>query len=97
MDIIRDYIPKGRINRPAIHNPCEYITIHNTGNTNKGANTLAHINYLKTLDSKVSCHYTVDDKNIAQHLPDNETAYHAGKGLANGHSKSIGLEIYVNS
>ena len=96
MDIIRDYIPKGRINRPAIHNPCEYITIHNTGNTNKGANTLAHIIYLKTVDSKVSWHYTVDDTNIAQHLPDNETAYHGGDGVGNGNRKSIGIEICVN-
>ena len=46
----------------------------------------------------VSWHYTVDDHAIVQHLPDYETAYHAGDGKAGpGNTTSIGIEICVNA
>lgn len=94
--IFQDIIPKGRVNRPGRANPCEYITIHETGNAAAGANAKAHANYLKTVNEKVSWHYTVDDSAIYQHLPDTEDAYHAGDGSGDGNRKSIGIEICVN-
>lgn len=94
--IVSDFIPMGRKNRPALFNPCEYITIHNTGNESKGANAMAHASYLKNTDEAVSWHYTADESGIVQHLPDCETAYHAGDGKGNGNRKSIGIEICVN-
>ena len=97
MNIIVDFIPIGRANRPALYNPHEYITIHNTGNTSKGADAIGHGYFLKTTTDLVSWHYTVDSVNIVQHLPDNETAFHAGDGSGNGNRKSIGIEIAVNS
>ena len=43
-------------------------------------------------------HYTVDDHAIVQHLPDYETAYHAGDGKDGpGNATSIGIEICVNA
>ena len=40
----------------------------------------------------------MDDHAIVQHLPDNETAYHAGDGANGpGNTQSIGIEICVNS
>ena len=46
----------------------------------------------------VSWHYTVDDHAIVQHLPDYETAYHAGDGKDGpGNTTSIGIEICVNA
>ena len=88
-------------NRPGGNNPCKYITIHETGNAAKGADAAAHGAYLDSAageDDLVSWHYTVDDHAIVQHLPDYETAYHAGDGKDGpGNATSIGVEICVNA
>lgn len=101
LGIQADYIPAGRVNRPGGSNPGTYITIHETGNAAKGADATAHANYLKgdaAAKAMVSWHYTVDDYGIMQHLPDHETAYHAGDGASGtGNAKSIGVEICVNA
>ena len=94
-------IAPGADNRPGGSNPCKYITIHETGNAAKGADAAAHGAYLDSAageDALVSWHYTVDDHAIVQHLPDYETAYHAGDGKAGpGNTTSIGIEICVNA
>ena len=99
--IQQDIIPAGRRNRPGGSNPDTYITIHETGNTDAGADAAAHGKYLASSTGEASLtswHYTVDDHAIVQHLPDNETAYHAGDGATGpGNTASIGIEICVNS
>ena len=95
-------ISGGRKNRPDRGtNPDTYITIHETGNAAKGADAAAHAAYLDSAageDDLVSWHYTVDDHAIVQHLPDYETAYHAGDGKAGpGNATSIAVEICVNA
>ena len=95
-------ISGGRKNRPGRDtNPDTYITIHETGNAAKGADAAAHGAYLDSAageDDLVSWHYTVDDHAIVQHLPDYETAYHAGDGKDGpGNATSIGIEICVNA
>lgn len=94
-------IAPGADNRPGGSNPCKYITIHETGNAAKGADAAAHGAYLDSAageDALVSWHYTVDDHAIVQHLPDYETAYHAGDGKDGpGNATSIGIEICVNA
>ena len=100
MNIILDFIPLGRRNRPAGRNGLNFITIHNTGNTNRGANARAHASFLRGNDAAnapVSWHYTVDDVEVFQHLPDAETAFHAGDGNGPGNTQSIGIEICENS
>ena len=100
VNIIQDFIPAGRKNRPGRANPDIYITIHNTANTSKGAGAKSHAAYLKSdaaASIPASYHYTVDDKEIYQHLPDTEDAYHAGDGSGDGNRKSIGIEICENS
>ena len=96
-----DYIPQGRKNRPGGINLCSYLTIHETGNAARGADAAAHASYLKgdaAANALVSWHYTVDDHAIVQHLPDTETAYHAGDGTKGpGNTKSIGIEICVDA
>ena len=96
-----DYIPQGRKNRPGGANPCRYLTIHETGNAARGADTAAHASYLKgdsAANALVSWHYTVDDHAIVQHLPDGETAYHAGDGAKGpGNAQSIGMELCVDA
>lgn len=49
------------------------------------------------MSEKVSWHFTVDDHNIYQHLPCEESAFHAGDGSGDGNRKSIGIEICTNS
>lgn len=99
---IQQYIiPAGRRNRPGGSNPGTYITIHETGNSSAGADAEDHGKYLASSTGEASLtswHYTVDDHAIVQHLPDNETAYHAGDGATGpGNTTSIGIEICVNS
>ncbi len=96
--ITQDLIPTGRKNRPGKTNPMKYITIHNTGNTSKGAGAKNHASYLKSTGDAVSWHYTADESAVYQHIPDNETAYHAGDGSNGpGNATSIGIEICMNS
>ena len=77
VNIIQDIIPEGRANRPRYKNPMLYATVHNTGNSDKGAGALAHSKYIKSdaaAKSLVSWHYTVDDHVVYQHIPDKEAA-----------------------
>ncbi|WP_128855682.1 S-layer homology domain-containing protein [Bacillus sp. CDB3] len=94
-------VPKGNENiRPGYAMDPKYITIHETANTSKGANALNHAKYLDSqargnTDRSASWHFTVDDKEIYQHLPLNEVGWHAGNKT--GNYESIGIEIAVNS
>jgi len=84
MKITVDHIPAGRKNRPGKANPCKYVTIHNTGNSSKGADAKAHASYIKggaAANLPASWHYTVDEKEAYQHIPESETAYHAADGF----------------
>lgn len=96
MEIIQNIIPENRGNRPSFFMLPKYITIHDTANPN--ATAIAHGHYLarNSIAERlpVSWHFTVDDTNIVQHLPLNESAWHAGDGLnGTGNRKSIGVEI----
>lgn len=95
MEYIQDLIPKNKKNRA--NEPCsmQYITVHETANEKKGAGAKNHAKYLKTLNEYKSWHYTVDDKCVCQHIPDNEKSYHTSSRIAN--EKSIAVEICVNS
>lgn len=104
MKIIEDIIPqKGGKVRPGEVRIKKYITIHETGNTSRGAGAKAHSEYLKNLaianTEYKSWHYTVDDHEIYHHIPDNEIAWHAGDGRkeGGGNMSSIAMEVCVNS
>lgn len=71
----------------------KYNVIHNTGNSNKGANDDMHAKFVKN-DDYVLWHFTIDDDSITQHLPINRTGFHAGDGrYGEGNSYGIGYEI----
>ena len=100
MTISVDLIPEGSRNRPGFANPCMYITIHNTGNDQPGANACMHARYMRGKEAQekpVSWHYTVDDREVIQHIPDREAAWHAGDGKGDGNMTSIGIEICMNA
>jgi N-acetylmuramoyl-L-alanine amidase len=99
VDIIQDFIPAGRRNRPgtSLTGP-HYVTVHDTGNMSNGANALAHAKYAKSdgaASLPVSWHYTVDDRRIVQHLPLGEVGYHTGDSV--GNRSSLGIEIAENA
>ncbi len=81
-----------------VGNLCNYITIHETANTAKGANAQSHANLQSKGNSRLaSWHYQVDDKEIIQSFLDNVQCWHAGDGQGKGNMESIGIEICVNS
>lgn len=99
LNLREDLIPTDRSNRS--NSPLtglNYITIHNTSNPNRGADALAHSEFVKNIGrhsgGAVSWHYTVDDKRVIKHLPTNEIGWHAGS--AKGNKESVGIEICMN-
>lgn len=77
-----------------------YVVIHETANTGKGANALAHYTYWNNAYRGSSAHYVVDDKSIIQLLPDYAKAWHVGDNKGHSlitNSNSIGIEICINS
>jgi N-acetylmuramoyl-L-alanine amidase CwlA len=98
LKIVQDFIPAGNSNRPGKKLVATSITIHNTDNSDAGANAAAHAKYQKGADArkrKVSWHYTVDDKSVYQSLPTNEIGWHAAS--SKGNATSIGVEICMNA
>lgn len=97
--VIEDFIPKSnKTSRPGYPMIPKYITIHNTGNSKKGADADMHTEYVDTATGYVSWHFTVDDNSIYQELPTNESAWHAGDGAnGTGNRQSIGIEICENT
>ncbi|MBU1019606.1 MAG: Ig-like domain-containing protein, partial [Firmicutes bacterium] len=87
-----------------------WVVIHDTASTALGSNALAHANYLynNTISKTelwVSWHYTIDDHDVYQHLPENERGFHAGDGSTNpgdgtyeggGNRNGIGIEMSIN-
>lgn len=99
VSIKKQLVPNSRANRLTYgyNNSKKYITIHQTGNTNKGADAQAHANLQTKGNSRsASWHYQVDDKEIIQSFPDNAQCWHAGDGRGSGNMHSIGIELCVN-
>lgn len=99
IQITQRLIPKTFTNiRPGIPMQPEYITIHETANVSKGADAQAHARLLERGNTRTaSWHFTVDDKEVIQHIPTDEVAWHAGDSRnGTGNRKSIGIEICVN-
>lgn len=103
MNLSESLLPITSNCRTGIKRSIQWIVIHETGNKSNGANAKAHASYLfnvsKAKTPSVSWHYTVDDHEIYQHIPDDEVAWHAGDGTkANGGNMcGIGIELCVNA
>lgn len=85
--------------RPGTKRTPRTITIHETDNTNRGANAQAHARLQEAGNFRqASWHFQVDDKDVIyQSVPENEVAYAGGDGRGPGNSFSIHIEICVNS
>ena len=93
-------IIKNRITHDYSRDNLELVTgvvIHDTDNHRIGTGAQWHADYLFTDYAKsrqASWHYSVDDKEIWQSVPENVVAWHAGR-VAN--NSTIGIEICVNA
>ncbi|HKM29276.1 MAG TPA: immunoglobulin-like domain-containing protein [Bacilli bacterium] len=75
----------GKQRTGTIKKSTQYITVHDTGNNNNGANAEMHWRYINNLNNdpsstSISWHFTVDEGAVIQNLPLNEVAWHAGDG-----------------
>ncbi|UHA71945.1 N-acetylmuramoyl-L-alanine amidase [Paenibacillus sp. 481] len=95
IDIKQRLLPNGRPNKPNRSMKPLYVTLHNTDNEAPGATAEAHSRYIihGSGGAKKSWHYTVDDRDVYQHLRDDEQGWHAGDGSGPGNALSIGVEI----
>lgn len=77
----------------------QYIVVHDTGNTSKGAGARAHYLYLNKEKRGASAHYFIDQDEIIQLVPDEYSAWHCGDGRGRYgiyNYNSIGIELCVN-
>jgi len=73
------------------------VTIHETGNTGRGADAAAHANLQSRGNSRsASWHYQVDDKEAVQSYSHAVRCWHAGDGFGLG-MHTIAIEICVNA
>ncbi len=98
--VITDFIPSETLGRSGTERKIRYIVIHETGNEGKNADAASHNAFLhrECNNQETSWHYTVDDHEIYNHIPDNELAFHAGDGLneSGGNLHGIGIEMCIN-
>lgn len=98
--VLTDFIPSATLGRPGLERKIKYIVIHETGNAGKNADAASHNAYIhREADNQLtSWHYTVDDHEIYNHIPDNELGFHAGDGQneSGGNLYGIGIEMCVN-
>lgn len=88
-------IETGTEARPGKKRKIKYIVIHETDNTSVGADAKNHATYLSENNkTSTSWHYTVDEKEIYHHIPDDEVAHHAA--TEKGNLYGIGIELCVN-
>lgn len=100
INITKKYIPLGTNARPGWTLDPQYITIHETANTSKGAGARNHMLFQTRnggQNNYVSYHFVVDDHECYQLLPLSEIAWHAGDGTNGiGNRRSISIEVCVN-
>lgn len=84
-----DLITKGWLRRPGTVYTPKYITIHNTGLHDVKADNFRRSQLDVSQDKEVSWHFTVDEKEVIQHIPINEVGWHAGTGAGNYNSFAV--------
>lgn len=103
MRIRQALIPRTNANRPGLPlygGQPDYLTVHETGNRDAGANAEMHRRFTHNGGGtdQVSFHWTVDDTEAIQLLPHDETAWHAGDSTTGaGNRDSIAIEVCVNA
>lgn len=99
MKIERLIVPDSVSNRVSFGrgNPRNYLTIHQTGNTDEGSNAMAHHRLQARSGVGYGWHWQVDDEMAIQTHDHAFKIWHAGDGRGKGNTESISIEICVNS
>lgn len=100
MRIVEMLIPStNKYTRPGFKMAPKFLTVHETGNTDKGANAFHNAKLQENgNDRQASWHYTVDCGDLVyQSIPDDEASWNAGDGNGPGNRESLAVEICVNS
>lgn len=85
-----------RKNTYAATNPALFLTIHETDNTNRGADADAHARLQASGNVRAaSWHYQADDRRVIRSYPHTVQCWHAGADK--GNRQSIGVEVCVNA
>jgi len=102
VNIIQDFIPAGRRNRP-MTNPSsslyrktaklEWITIHNAASQARAERLHQYVKSEGAASRPASWHFSIDEKDCYQALPLTESGWHAGDNLGPGNTRSVGIEI----
>jgi hypothetical protein len=85
--------------RPGIAMSADRVVVHETDNTNAGANAEMHSRYLLNgaEGRQASWHFTVDKDEIVQHIPISEVAWHGGDGAGPCNYHGIAMELCVDN
>ena len=67
----------------------KFLVVHDTGNSSKGADALAHQRYFGGGNRNASAHYFVDDKRIVQIIGDSYSSWHCGDNQGYGSRASL--------
>lgn len=99
MEIKRLIVPDSVSNKVSFGrgNPRNYLTIHQTGNTDEGSNAMAHHRLQARSGVGYGWHWQVDDEMAIQTHDHSFKIWHAGDGRGAGNTESISVEICVNS
>ncbi len=99
MDIKRLIVSDAVSNRVSFGrgNPRNYLTIHQTGNTDEGSNAMAHHRLQARSGVGYGWHWQVDDEMAIQTHDHSFKIWNAGDGRGKGNTESISIEICVNS
>ncbi|EFI42486.1 N-acetylmuramoyl-L-alanine amidase family protein [Peptoniphilus sp. oral taxon 386] len=76
-----------------------YIVVHDTGNSNKGANAINHYRYFNGGNRNASAHFFVDENGVVETVEISKAAWHCGDGHGRygiTNNNSIGIELCVN-
>ncbi len=97
MRITTMLLPAGSLGRSQAKLDFKGVTIHNTDNSNPGADALENVRYMLNNANNMynSWHYTVDDHQIIRSVPEDEEAMHTGS--REGNHTTVGIEITQNS
>ncbi len=89
-------LPIGCLGRNQAELDFRGVTIHNTDNSNPGADALGNVHYMLENCHSIynSWHYTVDDHQIIRSIPEDEEAMHTGS--REGNHTTVGIEICQN-
>lgn len=88
--------PRAGVNCFGGGNPRKYITIHQTGNTARGADAYMHAK-LQQNGWGASWHYSVDDHEAIQSFKHDIKCWHSSDGTGPGNTQSIAIEICINA